>query len=445
MSKPRLVIFHRNMGLLGGAQRDLIVALPEHAKRWSITVATLNAPQLLLDRCEQLGIDVVTPDSPWQLPTGPIAEVTARAGRSALKAWRKLRTKLQPALDAADACYIVLSTGGMEVLDIVPNNRPLYVYIHERDKGIYDNVLQRNMDGDLRYPLFVKNLALTYLRRWDQRWHKRLWKRPQSAVSANTPTSSRLLASSHGWPVSKNWIAGEVKFRDDQKRPAEVGVLWPAIDPSAWPAVETEGERKVWGAFSHKPTIPYLLTIGRAGFMKGSKEAVQIASAASLPLVHVGGGETEEMRRQANKFGAELIVMPRIDELEIVALMRNAHALIATARTEGFGLTPMEAAMVGTPALVVSDCGFTHTVTDGFNGRRLSWPNTEKGIEEWVKAVQQAGDETIRIEWSNAGRERILERFTAAHQAEGLARGLAAMGVDVKTTDLEMLPGLDPA
>ena len=37
MSKPRLVMFHPNMGLLGGAQRDLIVALPEHAKRWSIT------------------------------------------------------------------------------------------------------------------------------------------------------------------------------------------------------------------------------------------------------------------------------------------------------------------------------------------------------------------------------------------------------------------------
>ncbi|DAC55509.1 MAG TPA: hypothetical protein HA320_00910, partial [Candidatus Poseidoniaceae archaeon] len=169
-------------------------------------------------------------DVPWQLPTGPIAEVTARAGRSALKAWRKLRAKLQPALDDADACYVVLSTGGMEVLDIVPNNCPLYVYIHERDKGIYDDVLQRDMDGRLRYPLVVKNLALTYLRRWDQRWHKRLWKRPRSVVSANTPTSSRLLASSHGWPTSKDWVAGDVKFRDGQQRPAEVGVLWPAID-----------------------------------------------------------------------------------------------------------------------------------------------------------------------------------------------------------------------
>lgn len=445
MSKPRLVILHRNMGLLGGAQRDIIVALPEHAKRWSITVATLNAPQLLLDRCEQLGIEVITPDVPWQLPTGPIAEVTARAGRSALKAWRKLRVKLQPALNAADACYIVLSTGGMEVLDIIPNNCPLYAYILERDKGIYDDVLQRDMDGQLRYPLIMKNLALTYLRRWDQRWHKRLWKRPQSVVSGNTPTSSRLLASSHGWPTSKDWIAGDVKFRDVQQRPAEVGVLWPAIDPSAWPSEETEEEQIAWQRFSHKPTSPYLLTIGRAGFMKGSKEAVQVAAAASLPLVHVGGGETAEMQRQADKVGAELHVLPRIDEKEIIGLMRNAHALIATARTEGFGLTPMEAIMVGTPALVVSDCGFTHTITDGWNGRRLPWPDTKEGLEQWVEAIEQAGDEANRKAWSKAGRKRILERFTANHQAEGLARGFAAMGVDVETTDLDMFPGLDPA
>ena len=445
MSKPRLVMFHPNMGLLGGAQRDLIVALPEHAKRWSITVATLNAPQLLIERCEQLGIDVLAPDVPWQQPTGPLAEITAKAGRSALKGWRRMRTRLQPALDAADACCIVLGTGGLEVLEIIPENMPLYVYIHERNKGIYDDVLQRDMDGKLRNSLFVKNLALSYLRRWDQRWHKRLWERPKSAVSANTPTSSRLLASSHGWPTSEDWIAGEVKFRDEFLRPAEVGVLWPAIDPSFWPSDETENERKVWERFEHKPSGPYLLTIGRACYMKGSKEAVQVAAAASLPLVHVGGGETEEMQRQAEKFGAELLIMPRIDEVEIAALMRNAHALIATARTEGFGLTPMEAAMVGTPALVVDDCGFTHTITDGLNGRRLPWPSTEEGLREWTEAIQQAGESTNRTAWSKAGRERILNRFSANHQAEGLARSLAAMGVKVEISDLEILPGLDPA
>ena len=445
MSKPRLVILHRNMGLLGGAQRDLMVALPEHAQRWDITVATLNAPQLLRDRCQQLNIDLIVPDVPWQKPSGPIAEITARSGRSALKAWRALRTKLQPALDAADACCIILGTGGLEVLDIVPDGRPLFVYIHERNKGIYDDVLQRNMDGSLRTSPIVKKIALAYLRRWDQRWHKRLWRRPKSAVAANTPTSSRMLASSYGWPTSTEWIAGDTKFRDGQQRPSEVGVLWPAIDPAAWPVEETKQEQEVWASLSHKPSGPYLLTIGRACFMKGSKEAVQVAAAAGLPLVHIGGGETKEMKRQAQQFGAELIVMPRIDETEIVALMRNAHALIATARTEGFGLTPMEAIMVGTPALVVDDCGFTHTITDGLNGRRLPWPSDEDGLQQWVQAIEEAGEEDKQKLWSEAGRERVLQRFTANHQAEGLARSLSKMGVDVKTTDLEILPGLDPA
>jgi hypothetical protein len=50
-----------------------------------------------------------------------------------------------------------------------------------------------------------------------------------------------------------------------------------------------------------------------------------------------------------------------------------------------------------------------------------------------------------REAWSKAGRERVLQRFTPNHQAEGMARALAALGVDVETTDLEMLPGLDPA
>ena len=443
--KPRLVIFHRNMGFMGGAQRDLIVTLPEHAKRWSITVATLNAPQLLLNRCQELDIDVITPATAWQRPTGPVAEVTVRAGRTARKAWRSLLPRLKPVMAQADAYCITLGTGGIELIDVIPEDKPLYALIHERDKGIYDDVAQRDMEGNLRNSLVIKNLALSFLRRWDQRWHKRLWKRPMTAISANTPTSSRLLASSHRWPTTNRWVAGHANFRDEHFRPADVGVLWPAVDPSVWPEQEPEQERKAWEAFEHKPAGPYLLTVGRACFMKGSKEAVQIAAACSLPLVHVGGGETKEMQRQAETFGAELLIMPHIDEIEIAALMRNAHALIATARTEGFGLTPMEAIMVGTPALVVDDCGFTHTVTDGYNGRRLPWPDTEEGLNQWVEAVEQAGLQTNREAWSKAGRERVLQRFTPNHQAEGMARALAAMGVDVETTDLEMLPGLDPA
>jgi glycosyltransferase involved in cell wall biosynthesis len=151
------------------------------------------------------------------------------------------------------------------------------------------------------------------------------------------------------------------------------------------------------------------------------------------------------MKKKATEMGVELIIMPRIDELEIVSLVRNAHALIAIARTEGFGLTPMEAIMVNTPALVVDDAGFRHTITDELNGRRLPWPNNPDSIQKWVEAIEQSGQESNREQWSKAGRQRILERFSSNHQAEGLARGLATLDVQVELTDLEILPGLDPA
>ena len=66
-------------------------------------------------------------------------------------------------------------------------------------------------------------------------------------------------------------------------------------------------------------------------------------------------------------------------------------------------------------------------------------------MQQWVEAIQQAGDESIRDQWSKAGRKRILERFSSNHQAEGLARGLATLDVQVELTDLDILPGLDPA
>jgi glycosyltransferase involved in cell wall biosynthesis len=179
--------------------------------------------------------------------------------------------------------------------------------------------------------------------------------------------------------------------------------------------------------------------------MKGSFEALTVAHASSMPLVHVGGGETDEMEKKAKEMGVKLIIMPRIGEFEIVSLVRNAHALIAIARTEGFGLTPMEAIMVNTPALVVDDAGFRHTITDGLNGRRLPWPNNPDSIQKWVEAIEQSGQKSNREQWSKAGRLRIFERFSSNHQAEGLARGLATLDVQVELTDLEILPGLDPA
>ena len=113
------------MSLLGGAQRDLIVALPEHAKRWDITMVTLNAPELLVNRCKELEIELITPLLPWKEPSGGLKEMTAASGRSARKAWKRLLPSLKKPLEQADAAYIMVGAGGLEVIELIPHSLPL--------------------------------------------------------------------------------------------------------------------------------------------------------------------------------------------------------------------------------------------------------------------------------------------------------------------------------
>lgn len=447
---PHLLVIHGNMAPLGGAERDLLVALPAHLRRWSVSLATLNAPQLVHDRCRDLGVDLVTPESPWDQPVGGLDEVTAAAGRSARRAWRSLRTSamgttLDVAIERADAALIVIGPGTLEILEHLPPDLPLHAFLVEMHRGVHDDVLHRRFDGTPKRPMWFTKVALSYLRRWDRWWHRRLWNRPMTAISSNTPTSIRRLAAAHRWPVLEHWIAGEHGPRDASLRPSGVGVLWHAVDPSQWPEFATDEERLAWDEFKQRPEGAYLLTIGRACYMKGSLEALRIARASGLQLVHVGGGETDALKQHADGMGVALNVMPRITDLEIAGLMRHARAVLAIARGEGFGLTPLEAMMVGTPALAVDEAGFTHTITDGWNGRRLPWPVDDEDMSRWVEAIVACEDPELRTRWAKAGRSRIEERWTPEHHAEAVARSLAAMGASVSTTDAPFLPGLDPA
>jgi glycosyltransferase involved in cell wall biosynthesis len=85
--------------------------------------------------------------------------------------------------------------------------------------------------------------------------------------------------------------------------------------------------------------------------------------------------------------------------------MRGARAVVSMAHGEPFGLTPVEAFSVGTPALFVDEGGFRDTVIDGANGRLL-----ERGDQAaWHSALEQAADAQTRARWAEAGRSRIAE------------------------------------
>ena len=139
-------------------------------------------------------------------------------------------------------------------------------------------------------------------------------------------------------------------------------------------------------------------------------------SGSGLSLAHVGGGSSEDLERlsqHAESCGVGIWGAPRLSSPEMAALMREAIAVVSTTHGEPFGLTPVEAISVGTPALVVDEGGFRDTVLDGVNGRLL--PRGDIGA--WHSALEQAADGETRVAWAEAGRARITEMdlSTEAH------------------------------
>lgn len=448
---PSLIWFHNDMSPLGGAQREILTTIPKHKEKWNITFVTLNAPKEVYEFLDENNIPLITPKKPWKIPTGGLNEITAKTGKSQLKEWKKLiedieNNSLKDSLDNADA-ILISASGSLEMLSIIPDHIPLHAYLIEMHRGLHDDVLHRKLNGKPIRPLWLTKIMLSYHKHWDKKWHSVLWNRPNTSISSNTPTSARRLAKAHGWNmIENNYIAGNYPSRDEKNRPGGVGVLWPALNTDLWTIIPSSQEIRIWESFKQKPESEYLVTVGRASYMKASLDALKISNYCKLPLVHIGGGNTAELKKEAQKLSAELIIMPRITNEEIIALIRNATALIGIAHGEGFGLTPMEAILVGTPAIVVDEAGFTHTITDGFNGRKLPWPNSDKNLQEWADAIIMSKNKEIRNKWSNNGRLRIEERWTPKFQSEAVARAMKDLGVNVKINPkIKILPGLDPA
>ena len=127
-----------------------------------------------------------------------------------------------------------------------------------------------------------------------------------------------------------------------------------------------------------------------------------------LSLAHVGGGDGDSiamLRAHAEASGVGLWVAPRLPSPSLVSLMREARAIVSMAHSESFGLSPIEAFAVGTPALFIDEGGFRDTIVDGVNGRLL--PRDD--AQTWHAALKEAADDDTRARWAAAGRARIEE------------------------------------
>ena len=110
----------------------------------------------------------------------------------------------------------------------------------------------------------------------------------------------------------------------------------------------------------------FFLTVSRLHSYKNVVELVE--AFRELPderLLVVGQGPLED--QLAETCPANVTLLGRVSDDELRWLYANAAALVAVSY-EDLGLTPVEAALFGTPSLALRFGGYLDTVIDGVNG-----------------------------------------------------------------------------
>ena len=377
-----LVVAKGSFAAMGGAERDLMRNLPAFARRFSVSVATLHPVPELESLCSGLGVPLISPDEAWEMPTDALSTVLDSGNDTAAKAWQRC-SDLAETLAASDAVHLVSGDGSLALLEHVPDSVAVHLHLLEPHRGLHEDVLHREIDGSPKRSLGLTTALLSRARRRDIEAIRGLTDRPCSAISGNSSYTAARIGEVYG---------------------VKAGVLLPSVVSDEFPA--EAGSDEPTG--SQDIAAPYSVSVGRASWVKGTWETVSMLAGSGVSLVHVGGGAAEDLVRltqHAESCGVGLWIAPRLSSPEMASLIRSARAVVSMAHGEPFGLTPVEAFSVGTPALFVDEGGFRDTVIDGVNGRLL-----KRGDQAaWHSALEQAADAQTRARWAEAGRSRIAE------------------------------------
>jgi len=380
--RENLLVAKGTFSAMGGAERDLIRVLPSLNRLFSVTMATINPTPELEEVCEIENIRLICPAESWKLPTDPISTILDTGRNTASKAWSRCNG-IEEEMEKTSAIHLVSGDGSLPLIDLFPENQRIHLHLLEPHRGLYEDTLHRTIDGSLKRNLKLTEKLLSRARRRDQSLMKSLLDMKNSIVSANSNFSATRTKEVYG---------------------INAGVLWPCVDIAEFPSDPSKDPANPYVG----PDGGYVVSIGRASWAKGTWETLSMLRGTGVSLAHVGGGDEDslnKLRDYANTIEVGLWVAPRLPSPKLVSLMRGAVAIVSMAHSESFGLSPIEAFSVGTPALFVDEGGFRDTIIDGINGRLI--PRGDK--LGWNKALKQASDLEIRERWSKAGRQRISD------------------------------------
>ncbi len=374
-AKPRLLVVKGCFSAMGGAERDLIRNIPFLSEKFVVKVATLDPVDELESICREMDFELMTPDNSWIISDDPLSIILDKD--SSLKAWKEIEG-LDSVIEKSDFIHIVSGDGSMSIIDLIPSSIPVHLHLLEPHRGLHEDVLHMKVNGRPKRNIGLTKTLLSRARKRDILRIKSFNSREKSSISGNSKyTVSRIK---------------EIYNID-------AGLLWPSIDLEDFSKNEGDSE-------FIKLDSPYVVNIGKASWVKGTWETISILEKTNLSLAHIGGGNKEDIRlleEHAESCKVKVWFAPRLTQNELAIVLRNARASISLAHGEPFGLTPIEAFAVGTPAIYVNEGGFKDTIVDKENGRLVA----REQREDWHSALKDAENNENRIRWSEAGKEKI--------------------------------------
>lgn len=377
--KPTLLVAKGDMSRLGGAERDLLRVIPSLTSYFQVKLATLRTCDEMIEICKQNSVEIFTPNTPWQIPSGAFANMRDMIHKTSKLAWKSC-DGLEEFIQKCDFFHIVSGDGYLAIIEMIPKNSPSHLHLLEPHRGLHEDSLHRKLNGKLKRPEIITNLFLRKSRNNDLRIVREFYNRKHSIVSSNSHYSSSRAAEVY-------------KIKS--------GVLHPCVDINEYSVQETPSNIFPFDS-------EYVVTIGTAIWAKGTMEVIGMLKGTEISLAHVGGGtqqEKEELQQHAKNNLVNLWIAPRLSSEDLSALIQNSLAVVSMAHKEPFGLTPIEAFSIGTPAIFVDEGGFRDSIVDGSCGRLLD----RNDFSKWHEALHQCRDEKIRQEWAKAGIERIKE------------------------------------
>lgn len=381
-SKPSLLVAKGNIKRMGGAERDLIRCLP-HLQQWyDVSVATLNPSTKLSDICQENNIKIFSPPTPWNPPQSPFSQFFDGVHKSSRQQWRECEGLVE-AIENFDYFHIVSGDGYLAIMEMIPQNKTAHLYLHEPHRGYHEDSLHRKLNGKLKRPAFITKLILSKGRKNDLSIVRKFASNPSFFVSGNSSYSAQRSIEVYG---------------------IECEVLHPCVDKEEYPSEVGN----IINPITQATQSEYVVTVGTANWAKATMETISMLSGTGISLAHVGGGtdaEKNQLKRYAKNKSVELWIAPRLSSSELAKLMSDALAIVSMAHKEPFGLTPIEAFSIGTPAIFVDEGGFRDTIVDGKCGRLIARDN----IDEWHTALDQARDSKNRKNWSKFGQDRIMQ------------------------------------